>query len=110
MQETSARTAIVTGASRGIGRAIAIRLAQDGFDVAVNYAGNAAKAQETVAAIEALGRHAIAVQGDVASPDDMRRLFDKAREAFGRIDAVVNSAGTMPMAPIRLHAYRRTRS
>jgi len=102
MQETTARTAIVTGASRGIGRAIAIRLAQDGFDIAVNYAGNAAKARETVAAIEGLGRRAISVQGDVASEQDMRHLFDEARKAFGRIDVVVNSAGTMSMAPIGL--------
>jgi 3-oxoacyl-[acyl-carrier protein] reductase len=94
------RVAIVTGASRGIGHAIALRLAGDGFDIVANYAGNAALAHDTVAAIERLGRKAVAVQADVADPDDVARLFATAQEAFGRIDVVVNSAGTMPMATI----------
>lgn len=92
--------ALVTGASRGIGRAIALRLARDGFDIVVNYAGNAAKAQETADAIEALGRKALAVQADVADADAVARLFEAAQQAFGRIDVVVNSAGVMPMAQI----------
>lgn len=104
------RTAIVTGASRGIGRAIALRLAADGFRVAVNYAGNAAKAQEVVAEIEAAGGKAIAVQADVSNPDDVQRLFATTLEAFSTIDVVVNSAGVMSLAPIApdsIHTFDR---
>ncbi|MDY0746240.1 SDR family oxidoreductase [Paucibacter sp. R3-3] len=99
MNELS-RTAIVTGASRGIGQAIALRLAKDGFAVAVNYAGNAAQAQETVRAIESQGGRAMAIQADVADEQAVARLFDETQQAFGRIDAVVHSAGVMPLAPI----------
>lgn len=92
--------ALVTGAARGIGRAIALRLARDGFDIVVNYAGNLARAQDTVAAIEALGRKAVAIQADIADADGVARLFDGTQRAFGRLDVVVNSAGVMPMARI----------
>ncbi|MCA1323597.1 SDR family oxidoreductase [Herbaspirillum sp. alder98] len=94
------KVAIVTGGSRGIGQAISQRLAADGFAVVVNYAGNVARAHETVAAIEAAGGRAIAIQGDVASPADVKALFEGAKQAYGRIDVVVNSAGIMPMTPI----------
>ena len=97
---TPQRTAIITGASRGIGRAIALRLAHDGFSIVASYAGNTKLADETVAEIESAGGHAIAIQGDVAEPADMARVFDAAQERFGRLDVVVNSAGVMPMVPI----------
>ncbi|CCN18399.1 SDR family oxidoreductase [Bordetella bronchiseptica] len=100
MNTDISKAAIVTGGSRGIGRAIAARLAADGFAVVVNYAGNGAKAHETVDAIESAGGKAIAIQGDVGKPQDVANLFAQARAAFGRIDVVVNSAGVMPMASI----------
>ena len=95
-----AKVAIVTGASRGIGRTIAQRLAADGFAVVVNYAGNAAKAEETVKEIEKAGGRAVAIKGDVANEADVRQLFQKTLEAFGQIDVVVNNAGIMPLSPI----------
>lgn len=91
----SSQVALVTGASRGIGRAIAQRLAREGFTVVVNYAGNQASADQTVALIEQAGGRALAVQGDVADPADVQALFATALAAFGRIDVVVNSAGVM---------------
>ncbi|MBU9425317.1 SDR family oxidoreductase [Burkholderia gladioli] len=111
MNASPTRAAIVTGGSRGIGRAIATRLAADGFAVVVNYAGNAAAAQETVGAIVEAGGTAVAVQGDVASEADVARLFDTTIERFGNVDVVVNSAGVMSMAAIdteQLEAFDRT--
>jgi 3-oxoacyl-[acyl-carrier protein] reductase len=89
------KTAIVTGASRGIGRAIALRLAQDGFAVAVNYASRAQDADEVVRAIEAAGGRAIALQGDVSQAADCARLFEETEKAFGGVDVVVNNAGVI---------------
>lgn len=100
MNAPTLKTAIVTGGSRGIGQAIAKRLAADGFAVIINYAGNAAKAQETVTAITSSGGKAIAVQGDVGKQDDVAALFAAAKQAFGHIDVVVNSAGIMTLVPV----------
>jgi 3-oxoacyl-[acyl-carrier protein] reductase len=101
MAETSSKlTAIVTGASRGIGRAIAVRLAADGFPVAVNYVGQQAKADEVVAEIVKAGGRAVAIQADVAKSEDARRLFDEAEAALGLIGVLVNSAGVMAMLKI----------
>jgi 3-oxoacyl-[acyl-carrier protein] reductase len=97
---STTKSVVVTGGSRGIGRAIATRLARDGFAVVVNYAGNAAKAEEVVAEIKATGGQAIAVQGDVANADDMERLFKEAVDTFGGINVLVNCAGIMPLSPI----------
>lgn len=94
------QAAIVTGASRGIGRAIAARLAKDGFAVVVNYAGSTAEAEETVRQIAAGGGEARAIRADISSPDDMRHLFDEAEKAFGGVDVLVNNAGVMKLAPI----------
>jgi 3-oxoacyl-[acyl-carrier protein] reductase len=100
MTPAPTKTAIVTGASRGIGRAVALRLARDGFAVVVNYAGNVAKAEEVVSEITAGGGRAIAVQADVAKAADVERLFDEAERAFGPVGVVVNSAGIMKMLPL----------
>ena len=100
METGSSRVAIVTGGSRGIGRAIALRLAQDGLSVVVNYAGNEVAARKTVAAIHAAGGAAVASRGDVGTPEDVERIFTEARHAFGRVDVVVNSAGVMSLERI----------
>jgi len=94
------KSVIVTGSSRGIGRAVARRLASDGFAVVVNYAGNATKAEEVVAEIKSAGRQVIAVQADVANAADVERLFKETKDAFGGVNVVVNCAGIMPLSPI----------
>lgn len=89
------KVALVTGASRGIGRAVALKLAQSGCDVAVNYVSNEAKAQEVVAEIEALGRKAIAVKADTADLKAVQNMFREVQKAFGRLDILVNNAGVV---------------
>lgn len=89
------KVAIVTGASRGIGKACAIKLAECGYDVAVNYVSNDAKAQEVVSAIEALGRKAIAVKADTADLKQVQGMFREVHKSFGRLDVLVNNAGVV---------------
>ncbi len=94
------RNAIITGASGGIGRTVAERLARDGFSVVLNYAGNAAKAEQAVTAINAAGGHGMALKADVASPTDVEQLFKRAGDSLGTIDVVIHCAGIMPLRPI----------
>src|ERR1700736_3115097 len=94
------KVAIVTGASRGIGRAVAKRLARDGFVVVVNYLSNAAEAEEVVAELKGIGGDAVAIQADVSSPADVERLFNETSTKFGGVDVVVHNSGIMPLSPI----------
>lgn len=87
------KVALVTGASRGIGQAAAIELAKAGADIIVNFIGNEAVAQETVEAIEALGRKAIKIKANVGDADDVQAMVDEAHATFGHIDILVNNAG-----------------
>jgi 3-oxoacyl-[acyl-carrier protein] reductase len=93
MTDLTGRVALVTGASRGIGRAIATALATAGCDVAINDRERADAAAETARAVEAAGRRALAVQADVASPDDVRRLAEAVADGLGPVDVLVNNAG-----------------
>jgi 3-oxoacyl-[acyl-carrier protein] reductase len=100
MSETN-KTAIVTGSSRGIGAAVAKRLAKDGFTVVVNYAGNTAEAEALVGQIKGSGGRAVAIQADVSDSAAVRRLFDEAESATGGgIDVLVNNAGVMLLTSI----------
>jgi 3-oxoacyl-[acyl-carrier protein] reductase len=97
---TASKVAIVTGASRGIGAAVAQRLARDGFTVLVNYAGGAAEAQALVDEIGKAGGHAIAAQADVSDSAAVARMFDAAEAAYGGVDVLVNNAGIMKLATV----------
>lgn len=89
----SEKTAVVTGGSRGLGRAICLELARGGANVVLCYAGNEAAANETVAACESLGARAVAIRCDVSKEDEVKALMDAALKTFGRIDILVNNAG-----------------
>jgi len=94
------RVAIVTGGSRGIGRAISERLTADGYQVAIAYAGNTAAADETVATITTAGGEAFAVQADISDEKQVAAVFAETEKRFGGVDVVVNSAGIMSLAPV----------
>ncbi|MES2312882.1 MAG: SDR family oxidoreductase [Pseudomonadota bacterium] len=98
MSTQNQKVALVTGASRGIGAAIAQRLARDGFTVVVNYAESAEPAEALVRSIQQAGGQALAAKADVSNPTDVRRLFDAAETAFGGVDVLVNNAGIMQLA------------
>jgi 3-oxoacyl-[acyl-carrier protein] reductase len=100
MSTVKNKVAIVTGASRGIGAAIAQSLAEAGAKVIVNYAGSRASAEEVVKNIVTAGGQAKAVQADVSKPADVDRLFDEAIAAYGRVDVLVNNAGIMIVKPL----------
>jgi 3-oxoacyl-[acyl-carrier protein] reductase len=100
MTERTDKAALVTGASRGIGAAVARRLASEGFGVVVNYSRGSADAETLVREIEQAGGRAVAVQADVADPAGIGQLFDAAEQAFGGLDVLVNNAGVMRLAPV----------
>lgn len=100
MKTLAGKVAIVTGASKGIGAGIARALGAAGASVVVNYASSREGADAVVAAIAAQGGRAIAVQGDMAKAADVRRLFDAAREAYGKLDILVNNAGVYRFGPL----------
>jgi 3-oxoacyl-[acyl-carrier protein] reductase len=93
MIDLTGRTAVVTGGSRGIGRAIVLRLATQGADVAFSYRGNAAAAEATAEEVRALGRTALPVNADVSQPESAETLVKEALDALGKVDILVNNAG-----------------
>jgi 3-oxoacyl-[acyl-carrier protein] reductase len=109
-KKLSGKIALVTGSSRGIGRAMAERLSRDGASVAINYVSNSEKAEEVVAAITSGGGAGVALQADVSRIEGIQRLFDKTLEHFGRLDILVNNAGiriTQSVADIQEEEFDR---
>jgi 3-oxoacyl-[acyl-carrier protein] reductase len=100
MSTSTNKVAIVTGASRGIGAAIAERLASDGFTVVINYSGNAAPAEELARKIEAKRGKALTAKADVSDAQAVRQMFDAAEAAFGGVDVLVNNAGIMTLSKL----------
>ncbi|MBV8074764.1 MAG: SDR family oxidoreductase [Planctomycetaceae bacterium] len=110
MMRLDGKVALITGASRGIGRAIAQRLGREGAAVVVNYSGNLEAARATVAAVEAAGGRAVPVQADVARVAEVERLFDETIRHLGRLDILVNNAGVMfnkPLAEVTEEEFDR---
>jgi len=107
----NAQVAIVTGASRGIGAAIARRLSTDGFAVVVNYASNSSEADALVAELNGAGGRAVAVKADVSQAADVRRMFETAEQQLGKVDVLINNAGVIkptPLADTSDELYDRT--
>lgn len=101
MERLKGKVIIVTGASRGIGKAIALLLAKNGARVVVNYASNAAEAQKTIEEIKESGGEAIEAKADIANRLEVKQLFDKTIAAFGKVDVLVNNAGIMITKPVK---------
>jgi 3-oxoacyl-[acyl-carrier protein] reductase len=100
MTQESSKVAIVTGASRGIGAAVAERLARDGFTVVINYSSDAAPAEALARKIEDKGARALTAKADVSDPQAVHGMFDAVEAAFGGVDVLVNNAGIMPLSTI----------
>jgi 3-oxoacyl-[acyl-carrier protein] reductase len=100
MSSLKGKVAVVTGASRGIGRGIAERLAKDGATIVVNYTKSAGEAEKVVSGIKGQGGNAMAVQADVSKVEDIRRLFQETKKVYGRLDILVNNAGIFWAKPI----------
>ncbi|MEH6491742.1 SDR family oxidoreductase [Halopseudomonas sp.] len=100
MSNQQQKIALITGASRGIGAEIARRLAADGFAVAINYANSAAEANKLVSELRAVGAQAVAIQADMAQPDQVRALFTQCEQQLGPLDVLVNNAGIMQTMPL----------
>src|ERR1039458_3600803 len=100
MWELSGRVALVTGASKGVGKGIALELARAGCDLAVNYRSDEAGAAATAAEIAALGRRAVPIQASVARANEVEAMFRAVRDRFGRLDILVNNAGIQTWSPL----------
>lgn len=104
MPPQTSKVAIVTGASRGIGAEIAKQLALDGFAVVINYANSAAEASKLVVQLRQAGHQAIAIKADVSSAVDVRRMFDETEAHLGKVDVLINNAGTLQVMPLAQHS------